>query len=211
MNLTNNMTINNVIIKNLGMQPYRQTYQAMHEFTQNRNLNTDDEIWLVEHQPIFTQGKVGKAEHILTKTNIPVIQTDRGGQITYHAPGQQIMYILLDIKRRKIGIRQIVSYLENCVIQTLAHYGITAYAKTDAPGVYIDHKKICSLGLHIKNGCTLHGLALNIDMDLTPFKFINPCGFAGLQMTQLKQYISQIDLNQIRQLLTDNFIKQLPN
>lgn len=211
MNLTNNMTINNVIIKNLGIQPYRQTYQAMHEFTQNRNLNTDDEIWLVEHQPIFTQGKVGKAEHILTKTNIPVIQTDRGGQITYHAPGQQIMYILLDIKRRKIGIRQVVSYLENCVIQTLAHYGITAYAKTDAPGVYIDHKKICSLGLHIKHGCTLHGLALNIDMDLTPFKFINPCGFAGLQMTQLKQYISQIDLNQIRQLLTDNFIKQLPN
>lgn len=211
MNLTNNMTINNVIIKNLGIQPYRQTYQAMHEFTQNRNLNTDDEIWLVEHQPIFTQGKVGKAEHILTKTNIPIVQTDRGGQITYHAPGQQIMYILLDIKRRKIGIRQVVSYLENCVIQTLAHYGITAYAKTDAPGVYIDHKKICSLCLHIKHGCTLHGLALNIDMDLTPFKFINPCGFAGLQMTQLKQYVSQIDLNQIRQLLTDNFIKQLPN
>ncbi|WP_442902801.1 lipoyl(octanoyl) transferase LipB [Gilliamella sp. wkB178] len=188
-----------------------QTYQAMHDFTLNRNALTTDEIWLVEHPPVFTQGKVGKPEHLLTKTNIPVVQTDRGGQITYHAPGQQIMYILLDIKRRKIGIREVVNYLENCVIQTLAHYNIEAYAKTEAPGVYIDNKKICSLGLHIKHGCTLHGLALNINMDLTPFNNINPCGYAGLQMTQLKDYVASIDRQEIKQLLTDFFISQLPN
>lgn len=205
------MPLDNIIIHNLGIEPYMQTYQAMHAFTKNRNENTTDEIWLVEHLPVFTQGKVGKPEHLLTQSDIPVVQTDRGGQITYHAPGQQIMYILLDLKRRQIGIRQVVSYLENCVIQTLAHYDIVAYAKADAPGVYIDHKKICSLGLHIQHGCTLHGLALNINMDLTPFNYINPCGYAGLEMTQLNHYVSQIDLNEIRQLLTDQFIKQLLN
>ncbi|OCG01063.1 lipoyl(octanoyl) transferase LipB [Gilliamella sp. wkB112] len=202
---------NNVVIRDLGNMPYMQTYQAMHDFTQNRNHQTNDEIWLVEHPSVFTQGKVGKPEHLLTKTDIPVVQTDRGGQITYHAPGQQIMYILLDLKRRKIGIRQVVSYLENSVIQTLAHYNIEAYAKTDAPGVYIDNKKICSLGLHIKHGCTLHGLALNINMDLTPFNNINPCGYAGLQMTQLKDYVASIDRQEIKQLLTDIFVSQLPN
>lgn len=205
------MFTNNVIIKDLGNEPYMQTYQAMHDFTQNRNGQTTDEIWLVEHPPVFTQGKVGKPEHLLTKTDIPVVQTDRGGQITYHALGQQIMYILLDLKRRNLGIRQIVSFLETCVIQTLAYYNIEAYAKTEAPGVYIDNKKICSLGLHIKHGCTLHGLALNINMDLTPFNNINPCGYAGLQMTQLKEYVALIDRQEIKQLLTDFFISQLPN
>ncbi|MWP50004.1 MULTISPECIES: lipoyl(octanoyl) transferase LipB [unclassified Gilliamella] len=204
------MSINNVIIKDLHIVPYMQTYQAMHDFTQNRNEQTLDEIWLVEHNSVFTQGKVGKAEHLLSQTDIPVIQTDRGGQITYHAPGQQIMYILINLKRRNIGIRNMVSFLENSVIQTLAHYGIIANAKSDAPGVYINEKKICSLGLHISRGCTLHGLALNIDMDLAPFNNINPCGYAGLQMTQLKEYTSKIDRDEIKQLLTDNFIKQLP-
>jgi lipoyl(octanoyl) transferase len=201
----------NVIIKELGTRPYLQTYQAMHDFTKHRNAQTFDEIWLVEHLPVFTQGKVGKPEHLLTATNIPIVQTDRGGQITYHAPGQQIMYILLDLKRRKIGIRDVVSYLENSVIQTLKHYGITAYSKKDAPGVYINQQKICSLGLHIKHGCTLHGLALNIDMDLTPFNYINPCGYAGLKMTQMKQHISQVNRQEINQFLTDHFISQLPN
>jgi lipoyl(octanoyl) transferase len=210
MAISNIMIINNVIIKDLKIQSYGQTYQAMHDFTKNRNEHTPDEIWLVEHDPVFTQGKVGKAEHLLNHTDIPVIQSDRGGQITYHAPGQQIMYILFDLKRLKIGIRDIVSYLENSVIQTLAHYGIIAHAKPDAPGVYIDHKKICSLGLHINRGYTLHGLALNIDMDLTPFNNINPCGYAGLQMTQLKDYVSKFNRKEIQQLLTDNFIKQLP-
>ena len=205
------MMTNNIIIRELHTQPYMQTYQAMHDFTLNRNEQTPDEIWLVEHYPVFTQGRVGKPEHLLHQTDIPIVATDRGGQITYHAPGQQIMYILFDLKRRKIGIRDIVSCLEKCVIQTLAHYDIMSYAKAEAPGVYIDHKKICSLGLHIKRGCTLHGLALNIDMDLAPFKNINPCGYAGLQMTQLKEFVPQINRSELKQLLTNNFINLLTN
>lgn len=205
------MITNNIIIRELHTQPYMQTYQAMHDFTLNRNGQTPDEIWLVEHYPVFTQGRVGKPEHLLHQTDIPIVATDRGGQITYHAPGQQIMYILFDLKRRKIGIRDIVSCLEKCVIQTLAHYDIMSYAKAEAPGVYIDHKKICSLGLHIKRGCTLHGLALNIDMDLAPFKNINPCGYAGLQMTQLKEFVPQINRSELKQLLTNNFINLLTN
>lgn len=205
------MITNNIIIRELHTQPYMQTYQAMHDFTLNRNEQTPDEIWLVEHYPVFTQGRVGKPEHLLYQTDIPIVATDRGGQITYHAPGQQIMYILFDLKRRKIGIRDIVSCLEKCVIQTLAHYDIMSYAKAEAPGVYIDHKKICSLGLHIKRGCTLHGLALNIDMDLAPFKNINPCGYAGLQMTQLKEFVPQINRSELKQLLTNNFINLLTN
>lgn len=205
------MITNNIIIIELHTQPYMQTYQAMHDFTLNRNEQTPDEIWLVEHYPVFTQGRVGKPEHLLHQTDIPIVATDRGGQITYHAPGQQIMYILFDLKRRKIGIRDIVSCLEKCVIQTLAHYDIMSYAKAEAPGVYIDHKKICSLGLHIKRGCTLHGLALNIDMDLAPFKNINPCGYAGLQMTQLKEFVPQINRSELKQLLTNNFINLLTN
>lgn len=205
------MITNNIIIRELHTQPYMQTYQAMHDFTLNRNEQTPDEIWLVEHYPVFTQGRVGKPEHLLHQTDIPIVATDRGGQITYHAPGQQIMYILFDLKRRKIGIRDIVSCLEKCVIQTLAHYAIMSYAKAEAPGVYIDHKKICSLGLHIKRGCTLHGLALNIDMDLAPFKNINPCGYAGLQMTQLKEFVPQINRSELKQLLTNNFINLLTN
>lgn len=205
------MITNNIIIRELHTQPYMQTYQAMHDFTLNRNEQTPDEIWLVEHYPVFTQGRVGKPEHLLHQTDIPIVATDRGGQITYHAPGQQIMYILFDLKRRKIGIRDIVSCLEKCVIQTLAYYDIMSYAKAEAPGVYIDHKKICSLGLHIKRGCTLHGLALNIDMDLAPFKNINPCGYAGLQMTQLKEFVPQINRSELKQLLTNNFINLLTN
>ncbi|MCX8650682.1 lipoyl(octanoyl) transferase LipB [Gilliamella sp. B2776] len=205
------MMINNIIIRELDTQPYMQTYQAMHDFTLNRNEQTPDEIWLVEHYPIFTQGKVGKPEHLLHQSDIPVVATDRGGQITYHAPGQQIMYILFDLKRRKIGIRDIVHCLEKSVIQTLAHYAIMSYAKAEAPGVYINHKKICSLGLHIKRGCTLHGLALNIDMDLAPFKNINPCGYAGLQMTQLKEFVPQINRSELKHLLTNNFINLLTN
>ena len=205
------MIANNIIIRELHTQPYMQTYQAMHDFTLNRNEQTPDEIWLVEHYPVFTQGRVGKPEHLLHQTDIPIVATDRGGQITYHAPGQQIMYILFDLKRRKIGIRDIVSCLEKCVIQTLAHYDIMSYAKAEAPGVYIDHKKICSLGLHIKRGCTLHGLALNIDMNLAPFNDINPCGYAGLQMTQLKEFVPQINRSELKQLLTNNFINLLTN
>lgn len=197
------------LVKNLGLQPYSIIYNAMHQFTQQRDADTQDEIWLVEHPAIFTQGKVGKAEHLLHQTNIPVIQTDRGGQITYHAPGQQIMYILIDLKRLKMGIRDTVSALENSVINTLNDYHISAVAKPDAPGVYVNEQKICSLGLHIKHGCTLHGLALNVDMDLSPFNNINPCGYAGLKMTQVKAFLSDINPEEIRSKLVNYFIDQL--
>ena len=197
------------LVKNLGLQPYSIIYNAMHQFTQQRDADTQDEIWLVEHPAIFTQGKVGKAEHLLHQTDIPVIQTDRGGQITYHAPGQQIMYILIDLKRLKMGIRDTVSALENSVINTLNDYHISAVAKPDAPGVYVNEQKICSLGLHIQHGCTLHGLALNVDMDLSPFNNINPCGYAGLKMTQVKAFLSDIDPEEIRSKLVNYFIDQL--
>ena len=197
------------LVKNLGLQPYSIIYNAMHQFTQQRDTDTQDEIWLVEHPAIFTQGKVGKAEHLLHQTNIPVIQTDRGGQITYHAPGQQIMYILIDLKRLKMGIRDTVNALENSVINTLNDYHISAVAKPDAPGVYVNEQKICSLGLHIQHGCTLHGLALNVDMDLSPFNNINPCGYAGLKMTQVKAFLSDINPEEIRSKLVNYFINQL--
>lgn len=157
-------------------------WQAMQQFTNEREQHTTDEIWLVEHDPVFTQGQAGKSEHVLDPGDIPVVAVDRGGQVTYHGPGQQVMYTLLDIRRRKISVRQLVSTLENCVVAVMAEYGITAYAKKDAPGVYVDNAKLCSLGLRIRKGCSFHGLALNVNMSLAPFQRINPCGYAGLAM-----------------------------
>lgn len=184
-----------LIIRKLGLQDYETVWHQMQTFTDSRNENTFDEIWLVQHPAVFTQGSAGKPEHLLNPTDIPVVQTDRGGQITYHGEGQQIMYVLLDIKRlndknKPFSVRDLVSALEQCVIKTLAGYGIESHAKPDAPGVYIDGKKICSLGLRIRKGCSFHGLALNVNMDLTPFRHINPCGYADLEMTQLKDHIT---------------------
>ncbi|MGQ0286476.1 lipoyl(octanoyl) transferase LipB [Pasteurellaceae bacterium 22721_9_1] len=187
-----------LIIRQLGMQDYQQIWQKMQDFTDNRSENTADEIWLVQHYPVFTQGQAGKAEHLLQRSDIPVVQSDRGGQITYHGPGQQVMYVLIDIKRHKaegrdFNVRQLVTALEQTVVLTLADYGIQSYAKADAPGVYINcdgiEKKICSLGLRIRKGCSFHGLALNINMDLSPFRMINPCGYIGLEMCQLADFI----------------------
>lgn len=189
-----------VIIRQLGVQPYDTIWHRMQQFTDQRTAETIDEIWLVQHPPVFTQGQAGKAEHILHKTDIPIVQSDRGGQVTYHGPGQQVMYILVDIKRRKaidklsgsespLSVRDLVTYLEQCVVNTLADYGIKGYPKPDAPGVYIDGKKICSLGLRIRKGCSFHGLAFNIHMDLSPFHAINPCGYAGLEMCQLQDFV----------------------
>lgn len=158
-------------------------WQAMQQYTDTRTDTDADEMWLVEHQPVFTQGQAGKEEHLLMPGDIPVVQVDRGGQVTYHGPGQQMLYVLLNMKRRKVGVRQLVTALEQCVINLLADYDINAYAKPDAPGVYIDEKKICSVGLRIRRGCSFHGLALNVNMDLAPFQRINPCGYAGLEMT----------------------------
>ena len=171
-----------VIIRQLGTKHYEPVWQAMQRFTDERDQNTQDEIWLVEHPPVFTQGQAGKAEHILMPGDIPVVQVDRGGQVTYHGPGQQVIYLLLNLKRRKLGVRHLVTAMENAVVGLLANYEITAYPKPDAPGVYVDEKKVCSLGLRIRNGCSFHGLALNVNMDLSPFQRINPCGYAGMEM-----------------------------
>jgi len=160
----------------------------MHHFTDRRDSATADEIWLVEHPAVFTQGQAGKAEHVLVPGDIPVVQSDRGGQVTYHGPGQQVMYVLIDVKRRKLGVRDLVTALEETVIATLADYDISARARADAPGVYVDDAKICSLGLRIRKGCSFHGLALNVAMDLAPFLRINPCGYAGMQMTQISAF-----------------------
>jgi lipoyl(octanoyl) transferase len=181
-------TTNALNLKQLGIQPYLEVWAAMRAFTDARTADTADELWIVEHPPVFTQGQAGKAEHLINPGNIPVVQSDRGGQITYHGPGQLVLYTLIDLKRRQIGIRSLISSLEEAVVQMLASLGIPAEARADAPGVYIEGKKICSLGLRVRRGCSYHGLALNVCMDLTPFEQINPCGFNGLIMTQLCDY-----------------------
>ncbi|KGT90352.1 lipoate--protein ligase [Erwinia typographi] len=198
-----------LLIRQLGLRPWAATSQAMHEFTDQRNDASCDEIWLVEHPSVFTQGQAGKAEHLLVPGDIPVMQSDRGGQVTYHGPGQQVMYVMVNLRRRKIGVRQLVTALEETAIATLAHFGIEAAARADAPGVYVQNKKICSLGLRIRNGCSFHGLALNIDMDLTPFLRINPCGYAGLEMTQLSALKPGITLEDVRPLLIEHFSRLL--
>ena len=171
------------IVRQLSRQSYLPIWEKMKTFTDERGPETPDEIWLVEHDPVYTQGQAGKAEHILNPSDIPIVQVDRGGQVTYHGPGQQMMYVLLNIKRHKLGVRDLVTALETCIVNHLAKDAIKAYPKADAPGVYVDEQKICSVGLRIRKGCSFHGLALNVKMDLQPFLNINPCGYPGLQMT----------------------------
>ncbi|MDK9603428.1 lipoyl(octanoyl) transferase LipB [Lelliottia wanjuensis] len=200
-----------ILVRHLGLQPYEPVSQAMHDFTDSRDETTPDEIWLVEHLPIFTQGQAGKAEHVLVPGDIPVIQSDRGGQVTYHGPGQQVMYVLLNLKRRKLGVRELVTLLENTVVNTLAEYGIDTHPRADAPGVYVGEMKICSLGLRIRKGCSFHGLALNINMDLSPFLRINPCGYAGMEMTQMGQWVENVTPDIIRPRLVSNLLALLNN
>lgn len=173
-------------IHNLGLRPYQEIWDAMRAYTAARDATSEDQIWLVQHPPVYTQGQAGKPEHLLAPGDIPVIQIDRGGQITYHGPGQIVMYLLLDIRRAGIGIRALVSLIEESVIGFLQEQGIRAQSRADAPGVYVDGKKIASLGLRVRGGCTYHGVALNVNMDLEPFSRINPCGLVGMQMTQLR-------------------------
>lgn len=173
-------------IHNLGLRPYQEIWDAMRACTAARDADSADQIWLVQHPPVYTQGQAGKPEHLLAPGDIPVIQIDRGGQITYHGPGQTVMYLLLDLRRVGIGIRALVSLIEESVIGYLQELGIRAQSRIDAPGVYVDGKKIASLGLRVRGGCTYHGVALNVDMDLEPFSRINPCGLVGMQMTQLR-------------------------
>jgi lipoyl(octanoyl) transferase len=185
------------IIRELGLQPYETIWREMQNFTQARTEETLDEIWVLEHFPVYTLGLNGKQEHLLSPGNIPVIQCDRGGQVTFHGPGQLVIYTLLDIKRLKLGIRQLVTLLEQSMITTLAQFGITAVAKPEAPGVYVNSKKIGSIGIRIKNNCSYHGISLNNNMDLTPFDHINTCGFSGLRVIQLADFGITISTNDL--------------
>lgn len=203
------MNNDTVIIRFLDQQDYLSCWQAMQQFTNQRTADTLDEIWVLQHPAVFTQGQNGKAEHILNPGNIPVIQVDRGGQVTYHGLGQLVVYPLVDLRRKKLNVRQMVSVLEDSVIQLLAQYGILAAAKKEAPGVYTQNKKICSLGLRIRRGCSYHGLALNIAMDLTPFTRINPCGFTALQMTQMAETAPAVNIDEVAKQLVDYLITNL--
>lgn len=197
------MIENPVITRFLGRQDYMTIWRAMQQFTEERDETTNDEIWLVEHQAIFTQGQNGKAEHILSPGYIEVIQVDRGGQVTYHGPGQLLAYTLVDLKRKKMNIRQMVNSLENSVINLLKNYNIQAVTECKAPGVYVSGKKISSIGLRVRRGCAFHGLALNVSMDLEPFTRINPCGYEKLEMTQLIEYNKMIDIESVSKELAN--------
>ena len=203
------MSENTLIVRQLGRQRYMPIWQKMQDFTDTRDENTPDEIWLVEHESVFTQGQAGKDEHLLAPGDIEVIKVDRGGQVTYHGPGQQMMYILFNLRRLKIGVRELVTWLEECIIESLAEYGIDAYAKADAPGVYVNDSKIASLGLRVRRGCSFHGLALNVNMDLSPFLRINPCGYAGMNMVQTKELNGPQNLEAAGQGLVKHMIKKL--
>ena len=186
-----------LILRHLGQVDYQDTWQAMKRFTDERGPDTTDEIWLLEHPPVFTQGQAGKAEHLLNTGDIPVIQVDRGGQVTYHGPGQLVGYLMLDIRRKKMGARDLVTRIENAIVSTLEELSIAAAPRADAPGVYCQDRKIASLGLRIRKGCSFHGLALNIDMNLEPFLRINPCGYQGLQMCQIAALRHQHQLSAV--------------
>lgn len=193
----------------LGRRPYGETMAAQQAFTDGRHDRTPDEIWWLEHDPVFTQGQAGRAEHVLAPGSIPVVQSDRGGQVTYHGPGQLVGYLLIDVRRRQLGVRTLVSAIENAIIGTLAAFGIDAAARADAPGVYVGAAKIASLGLRVRRGCSYHGLALNVDMDLEPFARINPCGMAGLAVTQLADLGADTDMLSLREALTVALLREL--
>lgn len=180
------MTEEQVIVRQLGRVEYEPTWRAMQAFTAAREPDTPDELWVLEHPPVFTQGQAGKPEHLIAATDIPVVPIDRGGQITYHGPGQVVVYVLVDLRRRGYGIRELVTRMEQAVIDLLSAHSVNAARQPDAPGVYVDGAKIAALGLRVKHGCTYHGLALNVDMDLSPFGAINPCGYAGMAVTQCR-------------------------
>ncbi len=185
------------IVRNLGRRDYGSVWRAMSRYTDTRDENSLDEIWCVEHEPVFTQGQAGKAEHLLNTGDIPVVQVDRGGQVTYHGPGQLVVYPLLDLRRAKIGVRDLVTALETATVAMLKEFGIAAAPRADAPGVYLSEgpragNKIASIGLRVRRGCSFHGIAINIDMDLAPFLRINPCGYAGMQMVQMAELLQPV-------------------
>lgn len=198
-----------LLVKSLGIQPYAKTWQAMQDYTNQRGPSSPDQLWLLEHPPVFTLGQAGKPEHLLNPGDIPIVNSDRGGQVTYHGPGQLIAYLLLDLRRAHLGVRGLVTHLEAAVISLLAEHRLKANARKDAPGVYIDTSKVASLGLRVRRGCSYHGLSLNVDMDLEPFSRINPCGFPGLQVTQLADLNIDADLPSLGRELAQHLAERL--
>jgi len=198
-----------IVVNRLGRVDYAPTFQAMQDFTATRTAETPDELWIVEHPPVYTLGQAGKPEHILRDVGIPLVQIDRGGQVTYHGPGQVVIYLLLDLSRRKIKVRELVTAIEQAVIDLLAEQGVTAERRDGAPGVYVGPAKIAALGLRIRNGCSYHGVSLNVDMDLTPFDAINPCGYAGLQVIQTRDLNIPLTAHEAGELLSQHLLQQL--
>jgi lipoyl(octanoyl) transferase len=196
-------------VRRLGLRDYQGVLEEMRAFTQARDESTPDELWLLQHPRVFTQGQAGKAEHVLAPGDIPVVQADRGGQVTYHGPGQLVGYVLVDLRRVGYGIRSLVTRIEDAIVDTLARYGIEAASRRDAPGVYVAGRKIASLGLRVRNGCSYHGLALNVDMDLEPFRRINPCGYRGLEMTQVRELGGPADVEQVSRDLEPRLLERL--
>jgi lipoyl(octanoyl) transferase len=197
------------VVKRLGRVDYEPTFQAMQAFTANRTVETPDELWIVEHPPVYTLGQAGKPEHILCDIGIPTVKIDRGGQVTYHGPGQVVIYLLLDLPRLKIKVRELVSTIEQAVINLLGLYGVTAERRDGAPGVYVGEAKVAALGLRIRNGCSYHGVSLNVDMDLTPFAAINPCGYPGLKVVQTKDLNIPLTADEAGEQLSQQLLQQL--
>jgi len=196
-------------VRRLGRVEYEPTWRAMQEFTAGRTPETPDELWIVEHPPVFTLGQTGKPEHVLEDVGIPIVKIDRGGQVTYHGPGQVVIYLLLDLARLKIKVRELVTAIEQGVIDFLAAHGVQAERRAGAPGVYVGEAKVAALGLKIKNSCSYHGLSLNVDMDLSPFAAINPCGYAGLKVTQTKNLNIPLSAHEAGERLSQHLLQQL--
>lgn len=199
----------NPLVNRLGRVDYAPTYQAMLDFTAARTAETPDELWIVEHPPVYTLGQAGKPEHILRDVGIPTVKIDRGGQVTYHGPGQVVIYLLLDLSRLKIKVRELVTAIEQAVIDLLAAHGVTAERRDGAPGVYVGPAKVAALGLRIRNGCSYHGVSLNVDMDLSPFEAINPCGYPGLQVIQTKDLGIPLTVHEAGEQLSQQLLQQL--
>jgi lipoyl(octanoyl) transferase len=199
----------NLQVKRLGRVEYEPTFQAMQDFTARRTAETPDELWIVEHPPVYTLGQAGKPEHILRDIGIPLVRIDRGGQVTYHGPGQVVIYLLLDLPRLKIKVRELVTAIEQAVIDLLANHGVTAERHDGAPGVYVGEAKVAALGLRIRNGCSYHGVSLNVDMDLSPFEAINPCGYPGLKVVQTKDLNIPLSAHQAGEQLAQHLLRQL--
>lgn len=198
-----------LVVKNLGEKPYAETWQAMKSFTDSRDECAADEFWYVQHPPVYTLGQAGKVEHLLTPGDIPIVHSDRGGQVTYHGPGQLVCYLLLDIRRLQLGVRDLVTAIEQSIVQLINSYGVVAEAKPEAPGVYVDGRKLAALGLRIRKGCSYHGLSLNVDMDLGPFSNINPCGIEGLEVVDMKRLGIDRPMAKIMEELTDILVQQI--